>query len=94
MSSFSPSGGHLELSFFLCLRVLLAMSVLDLFERLKQSGKYPKLSSLTLKEKQAEVLQSLLGHNDTLAVLPTGYGKSLIFALYPLLLDEVHIYPY
>lgn len=35
-----------------------------------------------LKEKQVECLTSLLT-NDTIAILPTGYGKSLIFEMLP-----------
>ena len=35
-----------------------------------------------LKTEQRKALESLLNGNDVLAVLPTGYGKSLIFQLY------------
>ncbi|CAB4043304.1 ATP-dependent DNA helicase Q1, partial [Paramuricea clavata] len=35
-----------------------------------------------LKTEQRNALESLLNGNDVLAVLPTGYGKSLIFQLY------------
>ena len=37
--------------------------------------------SLELKVEQREALNSLLDGSDVLAVLPTGYGKSLIFQL-------------
>ena len=37
--------------------------------------------SLELKVEQRETLNSLLDGSDVLAVLPTGYGKSLIFQL-------------
>ena len=37
----------------------------------------------TLKEKQLEVLNSLYKGNDCIAVLPTGYGKSIIFQILP-----------
>ena len=35
--------------------------------------------SLELKVEEREALNSLLDGSDVLAVLPTGYGKSLIF---------------
>ena len=41
-------------------------------------------SDITLKEKQYEVLKLLVvEQKDVLAVLPTGYGKSLIYYLLP-----------
>lgn len=41
-----------------------------------------------LKEKQYEALKAVvLTNRDVLAVLPTGYGKSLIYQLLPLVLD-------
>ena len=36
-----------------------------------------------LKVKQYQVLVSLLEKRDTVAILPTGYGKSIIFHLFP-----------
>ena len=50
---------------------------------------YPTLPS-RLKDKQLEVLQSVLEGNDTFAVLPTGYGKSLIYYLLPLVQNDLH----
>ena len=38
-----------------------------------------------LKEKQTECLRNLYNLHDIIAVLPTGYGKSLIFQLLPYL---------
>jgi len=43
-----------------------------------------------LKEKQLETLHSLYEGKDTIAVLPTGYGKSVIFQLLPHFLQKVH----
>ena len=40
--------------------------------------------SLSLKPEQKEAIKSLLQGLDVLAVLPTGFGKSLIFQLYVL----------
>jgi superfamily II DNA or RNA helicase len=44
----------------------------------------------SLREEQAKVLQKLLNGRSCLAVLPTGFGKTMIMVLFPLLLDEVH----
>ena len=35
--------------------------------------------TFTLKQKQLEALESIYNGNDTVAVLPTGYGKSIVF---------------
>ena len=44
---------------------------------------------MNLKSEQLDALTSILNHRDTLAVLPTGYGKSLIYILAVLLMDWV-----
>jgi len=36
-----------------------------------------------VKPKQREALMSYISGNDTFVVLPTGYGKSIIYALLP-----------
>ena len=38
-----------------------------------------RLGGLVLKDKQEEALKSLLDGKDVFAVLPTGFGKSLIY---------------
>ncbi len=45
----------------------------------------------TLKKEQTEIISSVLEKKDTLACLPTSFGKSLPYTLIPLLLDEVSI---
>ena len=47
---------------------------------------FPNLPQV-LKEKQKEVLVNLVANKNVLAVLPTGYGKSLLFIVSPLLLS-------
>ena len=43
-----------------------------------------------LKDKQIETICSVLLGTDTLAILPTGYGKSLIYMLLPICQDNFH----
>ena len=57
----------------------------------KVHHKYPLLANLKPKELQNEVLNKLLSGRDCLGILPTGYGKTLIMILYPLLKDAVSI---
>lgn len=43
---------------------------------------------IKLKPQQLEILQSLLDWKDCMAVLPTGFGKSLPYQLFPLIQRE------
>ncbi len=43
-------------------------------------------SNIILKPRQVICLEKLFFGSDVLAVLPTGYGKSLIYQILPLLL--------
>lgn len=45
--------------------------------------------SFVLKPEQSTIIELLASKNNVVAVLPTGYGKSLIYALLPLFLDQV-----
>ena len=49
-------------------------------------------SNINLKPKQTKCLDALYNRRDTVAVLPTGYGKSLIYQLLPTLLNERNLY--
>ena len=40
-----------------------------------------------LKPKQIESIETFVSGKDTFVSLPTGYGKSVIFAILPLLFD-------
>ena len=42
-----------------------------------------------LKPKQLEAVCSFVAGNDTFVTLPTGYGKSLIYAILPLVFDSI-----
>ena len=46
---------------------------------------------LKIKEKQLQVISSVLKQQDTFVVLPTGYGKSTCYVLPPLILDKIKI---
>lgn len=43
-----------------------------------------------LKEKQIQAIKSILSRRDTLVVLPTGYGKSLVYQCLPLAFDNLN----
>ena len=61
-------------------------------ERLKSAvqGALTKRSlSIALKKEQMECVSSIVDGRDVLAVLPTGYGKSLIFQLLPDIYDHL-----
>ena len=62
--------------------------ILNLYEKVQAKYKFDEV----LKEEQIKGICSILNGKNTLCVLPTGYGKSLIYCLVPLLLDEVR-YP-
>jgi len=48
--------------------------------------------NLKLKQKQKEALQAIVVNGqDCLIVLPTGYGKSLIYQMLPLLFDKTNL---
>jgi superfamily II DNA helicase RecQ len=62
-------------------------------DRFEQSVNYAKnLAGITfsLKDKQLECIRNVLEGRDTISLLPTGYGKSLIYTLLPHVLDHFH----
>ena len=42
-----------------------------------------------LKVKQLEAVQAFIAGKDTFVVLPTGYGKSITYAILPNLCDKI-----
>ena len=46
----------------------------------------------SLHTKQEEALELLLEGKDVLGVMPTGFGKSLIYGAFPHILDLVNIF--
>jgi ATP-dependent DNA helicase RecQ len=49
---------------------------------------------LQLKSEQKEIIQNVLERKDSMAVLPTGFGKNMcyVLSLPPLILDKVRSY--
>ena len=43
--------------------------------------------NITLKDKQFDAIKAFLSGKDVFVSLPTGYGKSLIYALLPIVFD-------
>jgi len=52
------------------------------------------LGVASLKNKQKEAIMSYLQGNDTFVSLPTGYGKSLIYAMLPYAFDMIRGEPF
>ncbi len=48
-----------------------------------------KLGFQVLRQKQIEAVKSFLKGQDVFVSLPTGYGKSAIYGLLPLVFDEI-----
>jgi ATP-dependent DNA helicase RecQ len=47
---------------------------------------------IQLKSEQKEIIQNVLERKDSMAVLPTGFRKSMCYVLPPLILDKVRSY--
>jgi Werner syndrome ATP-dependent helicase len=74
--------------------------ILDKYEKKHSKSKNYKIAKETLEEvfgyssfrqNQFQIIDSILKEKDVLAVLPTGYGKSLCFQLPPLITKELAI---
>jgi superfamily II DNA helicase RecQ len=61
-------------------------SLLEVYRSVQR--KYPALPA-NLKPEQLTIVGNLLGGKNTFGVLPTGYGKSICYALPALFKDEV-----
>lgn len=62
-------------------------SCVNFFNALHFAQKAAGYEDIFLKVKQMKILESLYLNNDTIGVLPTGYGKSVVFHLLPFLYD-------
>ncbi len=64
------------------------MDVSGAYEQIRV--KYPLIFPHSdLKQEQIESLEYMLNNEDTFCVLPTGYGKSTIYFLLPLIKEKV-----
>jgi superfamily II DNA helicase RecQ len=61
--------------------------ILKSYKQLKQL--HPHLPD-RLREQQVQALVHLTNNKNVFAVLPTGFGKSLIYLLFPMLFDNIH----
>jgi ATP-dependent DNA helicase RecQ len=57
----------------------------DTLKRILQDKQF----HLQIKAEQKEIIQNVLERKNTVAVLPTGFGKSMCYVLPPLILDKV-----
>ena len=48
-----------------------------------------RLGYMAMKAKQIEAITAFVNGKDTFIVLPTGYGKSLVYAVLPLVFDSL-----
>ena len=48
-----------------------------------------KLGYKELKDKQMEAVKAFVSGNDVFVCLPTGYGKSVIYAVLPLVFNKL-----
>jgi len=66
--------------------VFLIVNVFFLLEQLRTKYSF---SIACLRSYQQKVIEMILNRRDVFAFFPTGYGKSLMYILPPLLLDMV-----
>ena len=52
-------------------------------------ARYRGLSDVELKEEQRVVVERILDGQNCVVQLPTGFGKSLLYTIPPLIMDEV-----
>ena len=71
----------------LSLLKLFIMATVDAQFMLVQQ-KYAHFHNVTLKAEQKEIIGQLLSQKDCVVQLPTGFGKSLLFVLPPLMMDQ------
>ena len=57
-----------------------------LFQEVKAKYRLP----FVLRREQQEILENLIEGKNVFGVLPTGFGKSLPFLIFPLMLDCLH----
>ena len=68
------------------LLIAISMDVVNVDEAITQVSKD---ISVALRDKQHEAIRSFCTGRDVFVSLPTGYGKTLIFAMLPLVFDKL-----
>ena len=66
-----------------------AVSSEDVDKNLAIAESAHQLGYATLKEFQVKAISSIVEGQDTFVSLPTGYGKSIIYAALPLVFDKL-----
>ena len=66
-----------------------AVSSEDVDKNLAIAESAHQLGYATLKELQVKAISSIVEGQDTFVSLPTGYGKSIIYAALPLVFDKL-----
>ena len=59
----------------------------DIYEAIEYARK--QLGFADLKDKQLLAIKHFVEGSDTFAILPTGYGKSVIYSLLPVVFDRM-----
>ena len=67
----------------------MAVSDGDLERIIRDCGS--RLGYMTLKNKQIEAITSFIEGKDTFVALPMGYGKSLVYAVLPIVFDIIRV---
>ena len=68
------------------LRAVIQSGSMDVTSAVKESA---TVFGFALKEKQIEAVSSFVGGHDTFVSLPTGYGKSICYAILPSVFDRI-----
>lgn len=48
-----------------------------------------KLNYKAIKDEELEIVEGMMNRRDVFAILPTGFGKTLCFAVLPVMYDEL-----
>ncbi|KAH3873144.1 hypothetical protein DPMN_036371 [Dreissena polymorpha] len=77
----TPLGGRYYIE-----NIVLTTTTMASFEHCVKVSLTKLKANIELKQQQLDVLQAVFDGKDTIAVLPTGFGKSLLFQMLPYLM--------
>ncbi len=81
---------HARVAQVICMYYVRAYSIRRYKEISIRMDEATRVMGITaLKKKQKEAIVAFIQSRDTFVVLPTGYGKSLIYAVLPLVFDRL-----